>query len=62
MLIDIRTQHAGLQGFNIHKGNAESPQDVEPIAAKGSIEDVTGVSQAKPVDESNPIHENEGHT
>ena len=59
-LTDIRTQHAGLQGFNIHKGNAESPQDVEPTAAKGPIEDVSGVSQAKPVDESNPSQEHEG--
>ena len=59
-LTDIRAQHAGLQGFNIQKGDAESPQEVEPTAAKGPSVDMTGVSQAKPVDESNPIQQNEG--
>ena len=59
-LTDIHAQHAGLQGFDIHTRKAESPQRVEPETAIGPNEDVTGVSQAKPVDESTHQQQNEG--
>jgi hypothetical protein len=59
-MTDICAQHAGLQGFHFQKGEAESTQEVEPTTAKGPTEDVLGVSQAKPVDESNPSQDHEG--
>ena len=46
---DIHAQHAGLQGFNIHHGNADSPQEKEHKSAKGPQEDEPGAHQATPV-------------
>ena len=51
---DIHVQHAGLQGFNIHNGNAESPQGAELEPANGPHEDELGAYQATPVDSPPP--------
>ena len=49
---DINAQHAGLQGFNIHQGNADSPQEKEQNSAKGPDEGDQGAHQATPADGS----------
>ena len=49
---DIHAQHQGLQGFIIHDGNAERPQEEEPEPANGPLEDAQGTHQATPVDGS----------
>ena len=56
---DIHAQHEGLQGFQIHNGNAERPQEEEQEPVKGPTEDAQGTHQATPVDRSKPAHQHE---
>ena len=56
---DILAQHAGLQGYEIHNGNAEIPQEAETNTANGPDVDELGTNQAPPVDGSTPQGEHE---
>ena len=57
---DIHAQHAGLQGYEIHNGNAEIPQEAETKTANGPNEDEPGSNQAPPVDGSAANDKHEG--
>jgi hypothetical protein len=58
---DIHAQHQGLQGFNIHNGDAERPYEAEQEPAKGPIEDDKGTHQAiLPVEGSTNESDHEG--
>ena len=56
---DIHAQHIGLQGFEIHNGNAERPQEAGQEPANGPIEDDQGTHQATPVDGSTTANKHE---
>ena len=59
-MCDIHAQHAGLQGSEIHNGNAECPQGAALESANGPTEDQLGAYQAMPVEDSPKPQQYEG--